>query len=442
MRRLSLIAIDDDQLVLEAIKLAAPEVWNCHLMTEFNDETPKAFDLALVDIHLSDDKSLMEGIKVIEKLGSPHSAAEVIAISGDLSRDVMEKCLNAGASRFLAKPLSKQELVLTLNKVEALHRLRESFHRGSVDRAYWVGSGKASQDLKKQLAFLRDEAGPILIEGETGTGKEVATRILNQQEDHILLNVNVASIPENLFESEIFGHMKGSFSGANQNKIGMAEAAHGGDLFLDEIETLSDAHQAKLLRFLETGEVRPVGANKTRHVDVRVIAASNKPLERMVKDGQFREDLFWRLAKHHIKLPPLRERIDDIEELTDWFFSQDPARAKELSDDALAVMKSYNWPGNVRELRRVCEQLMLKAPLPIVRIEDVALIIRQEDASGSFEMDLAEGLDANMKRFEKQIIEECLKEIADVDKAAQKLKISRSSLYKKLKEHNIEWREA
>ena len=301
----------------------------------------------------------------MKKLGDPHSAAEVIAISGDLNREIMEDCLSAGASRFLAKPLSKEELVLTLNKVEALHRLRESFHRGTIEKAYWVGSGQASQAVKKQLAFLRDESGPILIEGETGTGKEVATRILNQQEERVLLSVNVASIPENLFESEVFGHLKGSFSGANQNKIGMAEAAHGGDLFLDEIEALSESHQAKLLRFLETGEVRPVGSNKTRQVDVRVIAASNKPLERMVKDGQFREDLFNRLAKHHIKLPPLRERLDDIEELTDWFFSQQPARAKELSDDAMAVMKDYNWPGNIRELKRVCEQLVLKSPLPI-----------------------------------------------------------------------------
>src|SRR5690606_4821239 len=175
-----------------------------------------------------------------------------------------------------------------------------------------------------------------------------------QEGERPFIAVNMASLPDNLFESEMFGHMKGAFTGADQNKVGLCEAAHGGDLFLDEIEALSPAHQAKLLRFLESGEVRRIGAKETIQVDCRTISASNQNLEKMVRDGEFREDLYFRLCSHKILLPPLRQRKEDIAELSQYFLDlEKPRRNKSFSEDGLKALTEYHWPGNIRELRRV-----------------------------------------------------------------------------------------
>ena len=190
------------------------------------------------------------------RASDPH--LEIVAISGDLDRELMEACLRAGAGRFLAKPLSPEEVCLTLEKIEALHLLRLATARGGSP-APWIGEGPASQGVRRQIAALRGEGGPILIEGESGTGKEVTAALIHAQDPgRPFVVVNVAALPEQVFESEFFGHVRGAFTGADQNKMGLAEAAHGGDLFLDEIEALPMAQQAKLLRFLENGEVRRV----------------------------------------------------------------------------------------------------------------------------------------------------------------------------------------
>ena len=255
--------------------------------------------------------------------------------------------------------------------------LKGATARSGANFYTWVGESAASQSIRRQIAQLKNEAGPILIEGESGTGKEVTAQLLHaQQPGNPFVAINVASVPELLFESEFFGHVKGAFTGADQNKMGLAEAASGGDLFLDEVEALSPALQAKLLRFLETGEVRRVGAKESIHVKTRVIAASNRNLNTLVAEGKFREDLLWRLSGKKILLPPLRERPEDIDELAKHFLSLDKYRKKEIVDDAMHVLRSYQWPGNVRELKRVCEQLLLSSPLPLVRKDDVLAVIR------------------------------------------------------------------
>jgi DNA-binding NtrC family response regulator len=468
------LLVDDDDLIAQAIRMALPGQWRMVAVNSRGDLPANgSFSAAFVDMHLQKNATEAEGLEVVAELRRRDPLLEIVAISGDLDRDLMESCLRAGAGRFLAKPLSPEEVCLTLEKIEALHLLRMATARGT--KAAWIGSGPASLEVQRQVASLRGEAGPILIEGESGTGKEVVAALISAQEpDRPFVAVNVAALPEHVFESEFFGHVRGAFTGADQNKMGLAEAAHGGDLFLDEIEALPLSQQAKLLRFLESGEIRRVGSKDSVRARVRVIAATNQNLSIMAREGRFREDLLWRLNGKKIALPPLRQRPEDIPSLVEHFFSRErPRRNKALSDDAIEALSRYPFPGNVRELKRACEQLSLTAPLPIVRAEDVARVLpldpqpgaagssafpgdpaatagagrgdsARSDAAGE-PLELALGLQQLLSRHEARVIRAALRSSSaggsgggpDIDGAARLLKISRSSLYKKLKEHAI-----
>lgn len=443
MKNLTLLAIDDDDLILQSLKLGIPKHWRIEAVSEIhNVPTSGEYAAAMVDMHLTNQLDRAEGLEVIKKIKNHMPHLEIVAMSGDLDRDLMEKCLRAGASRYIAKPLNIHEVHLVLDKIEALLLLQAASFRHPDSKIQWIGQGPESQNVKRQIANLKGEMGPILIEGESGTGKEIAAQLIHKQEgERPFIAVNVAAIPENLFESEIFGHIRGAFTGADQSKIGLAEAAHGGDLFLDEIETLSPTLQAKLLRFLESGEMRRIGAKENIKVNTRIIAATNKNLEQMAQKGEFREDLLWRLSSKKIVLPPLRQRKMDIHELALWFLSHDKNRRKELADEALLVMKDYDWPGNVRELKRVCEQLQLISPLPVIRREEVLKIISPKLSSmGMKKIDFNAGLEKIMTEFEAEVIEQALKQYKDVDEVSRVLNVSRSNLYKKIKDFNIDWR--
>lgn len=443
MKNLTLLAIDDDELILQSLRIGLPNHWRLQAVNDPTDVPTKGnFSAAFVDMHLTGNTAQAEGLDVIKQLKKNWPHLEIVAMSGDLDRELMEQCLRAGASRYMAKPLNLDEVVLTLDKIEALILMQAASFRHPDVKVSWVGSSPESQNVKRQIAFLRGENGPILIEGESGTGKEVAAQLIHQQEtERPFIAINVSAIPENLFESELFGHVRGSFTGADQNKIGLAEAAQGGDLFLDEIEALALPLQAKLLRFLESGEMRRVGAKDAIKVQTRVIAATNRNLEQMVRAGEFREDLLWRLGSKKIVLPPLRERKDDILELANWFLAQEKVRKKELSEDAIKAMRDHSWPGNVRELKRVCEQLALIAPLPFIRSEEVLKIISPKFESQTLgNLDLSIGLEKILTQFEVQVLEQALKKLNDVDEVARVLQVSRSNLYKKIKDYNIDWK--
>jgi DNA-binding NtrC family response regulator len=436
--KLNLLVIDDDPLILESLRGVTTAPWNFIGRTQYTSwPASETIHAAFVDMHLSQNFSKLEGLEVIKALSQRDPHTEIVAISGDMNRDLMEKTLKAGATRFLPKPLTPDEVTLTLNKLAALFELRWNMHTHDMQ---WVGESQISDQLRRQIAQLKGELSPILIEAESGSGKEVVAHLLNQQEPtRPFVTLNVASIPENLFESEFFGYAKGAFTGALQSKMGIAESANGGDLFLDEIEALPQGQQAKLLRFLENGEVRRVGSTEVVHVNVRIIAATNESLTRKVAEGTFREDLLWRLAGHKIIIPPLRERLEDIPSLSQFFLKKmRPSRNKTFSDDAVASLKNYGWPGNVRELKRVCEQLVIQSPLPLIRGEDVARIIAPSSiASPEVRLDLQRGLADLVSDFEKKVFEMALSQEKDVDALAKTLKISRSSLYKKLKDYNL-----
>lgn len=440
------MVVDDDSLIHQSLKLCVPAPWKIVSVSK-KDLVPYTnfFHAAMVDMHLTPGSHDPEGVAVIEKLLKHNPQLEVIAMSGELNRETMELCLKAGAQRFLAKPLLSDEVLLVLNKIEAYWSIRNIDPAGK-DIA-WTGSGPASEKIKKRIADLKGETKTILIEGETGTGKEVAARLLNQQENgRPYIAVNISSIPENLFESELFGHTKGAFTGADQNKIGLAEAAHGGDLFLDEIEALPLSQQVKLLRFLESGEIRRVGAKESFHVQPRVIVASNQPLKKLVSEGKFREDLYFRLSSQRLELPPLRERKEDIAELAKHFLDLErPRRNKQFSEDGLAALQNYSWPGNVRELKRVCEQISLTSPLPFIRREDVEALLHPEarvqtaaSSGGAENIDFSRGFSTLVQEYEAKLIRAGLRTFKDVETASVAFKISRSSLYKKIKDYNID----
>lgn len=440
-KEFSLLFVDDDPLLHQSLKLIAPKQWrviSCQdpALVPFD----KFFHLAFVDMHLTKNSNQKnpEGLDVIKKLSESQPQLEIVAASGDWSRDIMEKALKNGAQKFLAKPWQVDEVHSILEKTEALWHIRNVAQ--SNRQTVWIGQSQVSQDLKKTLARLKGEVTPVLIEGETGTGKEVVARVLHEQEsERPFIPVNVAAIAENLFESEMFGHVKGAFTGADQLKVGLIEAAHGGDLFLDEIEEFPLQHQAKLLRFLESGEIRKVGGKDVQKVQTRVIVASNKSLETMVKEGKFREDLYFRLASQKILLPPLRQRLEDVKALAEFFLEkQKPRYNKTLTQDGIEALSKYSWPGNVRELKRVCEQLALTSPLPLIRSEDVSQWIKPSiKISASQKIDFSVGLTKLVENYEAQVIQSFLESETDMDKAAAILQVSKSNLYKKIKDYNL-----
>jgi len=443
-----LLVIEDDPMVVEALRLILPKSWR---MTATRHMPPlsesSAIHAALIDMHLNGPEKA-DGPDFIKSLHQRLPTLEIMAMSGDLSLDLMELCLKNGARKFLAKPLRPEEILGNLEKIEALWQMRDLESRGGRKLAQWVGASPTSEQVRREVARLRGEKGPILVEGETGTGKEVVFRMLNQQEpNRPAVTVNIASIPETLFESELFGHVKGAFTGADSHRMGLAEAAQGGDLFLDEIEALPLTQQVKLLRFLETGEIRKVGAKDSITVQVRVIAASNQNLAQLVKEQKFREDLLYRLNGKMLRLPPLRDRREDIPELTRFFLeAQGPRNLKTLSPGAIQALQNYKWPGNVRELKRVCEQLALVAPLPILRQEDVQSLTQPAAAATATvateshsPTDLHLGLEKLLNQFEAQILIQALKQCqSDVEKTASLLQISRSNLYQKIKTHQLQ----
>ncbi|MBL7543190.1 MAG: sigma-54-dependent Fis family transcriptional regulator [Bdellovibrionaceae bacterium] len=443
----NLLVVDDDPLIHQIFKTLITKPWRLYNIQDYQRvPTDILFHAAFVDMHLTADINAPIGINVIKKLAERDSQIEIVAMSGVLDRKTMEACLIAGAQKFLAKPLSKEELLSTVDKILAHCQIRNfDFYNRGKHSPRWVGSSLTSQKILKHVAQLKGERKSIMIEGETGSGKEVLASLLhNQESERPFVAVNSSSIPENLFESEMFGHVKGAFTGADSHKMGLAEAAHGGDLFLDEIEAMPLSFQTKLLRFLESGEIRRVGAKDTVRVNVRTIVASNRLLTEMIKKGEFREDLYYRLSAQKINIPPLRERTEDIPELVNHFLEiERPFKNKTLEPEAIELLKSYRWPGNVRELKRIVEQLCLASPLPIIRATDVSSLLDTKSKtidirSVSENYNLDDGLELVLKAFEKKMIETALKQFhTDIDETARYLKVSRSNLYKKIKDLKI-----
>jgi two-component system, NtrC family, nitrogen regulation response regulator NtrX len=399
------------------------------------------FDLLLLDLWLPG----IDGLSVLERLKTSNAAPPVIVISGHGNIDAAVRATRLGAYDFLEKPLSLERVLLTVNHALADQKLREQvreMRRQITLEELLIGESEPMKRLEQQIRSAAPASSRVLITGENGSGKEIVARTLHRlslRADQPFVDVNCAAIPEELIESELFGHRKGAFTGAIDDRKGKFELADGGTLFLDEIGDMSLKTQAKVLRVLQEQTFQRVGGQQTIKVDVRVIAATNKNIEAEIREGNFREDLYYRLNVIPIDVPPLRKRGDDVILLADYFLRRFAAETgsarKKLSANAEAKLKAYHWPGNVRELRNVIERMAILVPGDTIEAEDIHL-----GARGEAPVEIARNLTLKEARdeFEKQYILERLRDFGwNVSKTAEALGVERSNLYRKLHAYGI-----
>jgi two-component system, NtrC family, nitrogen regulation response regulator NtrX len=393
------------------------------------------FDLVLLDVWLPG----IDGLETLSRIGEREHSSAVIMISGHATIATAVSATKLGAYDFLEKPLSIDHTLLTVRNALA-HRqltLRNRQLRRAVEERYQiVGESIPVKALRKQISIVAPTNSRVLIYGESGSGKELVARNIHFQSsrrDGPFIEVNCAAIPEELIESELFGHTRGAFTGASENKKGKFELASGGSIFLDEVGDMSLKTQAKVLRAIEEGKFQPIGAQAPRSVDVRIIAATNKNLSAEIRTGHFREDLFYRLNVIPFLVPPLRERHKDIPVMIQHFirvFSAEHGRpAKTFTDEAMAAMTRYAWPGNVRELKNEIERLVIMVPGEDVRPEDLSLP-DGDDAAGT--------LQATRARYERDLIRAKLEENGwNISRTSRVLGLDRTHLYRKMKAYGI-----
>lgn len=403
----------------------------------FKMESP---DLVFLDIWLPG----MDGIETLKEIKNLRREVPVIMISGHGTIEIAIKAIQMGACDFIEKPLSLDRIVVSSNKALALGKLeRENRELKENLNRRWrlIGESEKMRSLRSQIEIAARSSSRVLITGESGSGKELVARLLHGLSNRAskpFIEVNCAAIPQELIESEMFGHEKGSFTGAFERKKGKFELADGGTLFLDEIGDMSLQTQAKVLRVIETQEFQRVGGNANIKVDVRIIAATNKDLPTEVRKGTFREDLFFRLNVIPISVPPLRERKEDIPLLVDYFIKtiseEYGQRPKEITPEAIRRLQNHEWPGNVRELRNTLERLLIMTQSAVITEKDINLGDGVEMASYFSYRTLKEARDA----FERDFIMKKLKENNwNISKTAEQLDIERSNLHRKIKTYNI-----
>ncbi len=409
----------------------------------------RRYDLVLLDVWLPG----IDGLETLARLRVADAEVPVVVISGHGTIETAVKAVRAGAQDFVEKPLSLEKTLLAVRNALRTRRLEAENRalREKVEHRWvMVGEGAAIRELRQQVAQAAPSHGRVLIFGENGTGKELVARNIHLQSLRAagpFVEVNCAAIPEDLIESELFGHSKGAFTGALQSRKGKFELADGGTLFLDEIGDMSLKTQAKVLRALQEQRIEPVGGSASVTVDVRVIAATNKRLEEEIRRGAFREDLFFRLNVIPFRVPPLRERREDIPLLARHFMQELSAeygrRPKELTPEVLEALQAQHWPGNVRELRNTIERLvimtsgerltpahlpapLLTAPQPEAPPAGPAPGPAPEDGFAS----LFEAREDFEKRYILRRYEQCGRSMS---RTAEALKVERSNLYKKMK---------
>jgi len=401
-------------------------------------------DVTLLDVWLSG----MDGIEVLKKIREQAPDALVIMMSGHGTIETAVRATKFGAYDFAEKPLSVDKLVIVIQNAlekkqlaEENRRLRQRF---AVDYEI-TGESSVIRELKEQIKIAGPSNGRVLINGENGTGKELIARQIHfhsGRSDKPFVEVNCAAIPQDLIESELFGHEKGSFTGAVTRRKGKFEQADGGTLFLDEIGDMSLSTQAKVLRVLQEQTVQRVGGTETFAVDVRVIAASNKDLEKEIREERFREDLFYRLNVIPFQVPPLRERVDDIPLLIRHFVEEyarrNGVKPKIFLDEGMELLQQYHWPGNVRELKNIVERIMIMVQKETIGADEIPPEIRG-DAEGGREISYSGSLREARLAFEGELIRRKLIENDwNVSKTAKVLRIERSNLHRKIKSLGLE----
>ena len=450
-RKAHLLLIDDDPNTLaslaRAFRLAGHEATVCDNASRAVDLVRgEHFDLILSDVVMP-GKSGMELLEDLKKAGVQ---TPIVLISGQANIEMAVKATRLGALDFLEKPLSTDKLLLTVENALKLSRLedenRELRHR--LGKHELVGAGPAMKKLTAQIERVGASETRVCILGETGTGKELVARAIHEKSprrENAFITLNCAAVPAELIESELFGHEKGSFTGAAGRHLGKFEQAEGGTLFLDEIGDMPLSMQAKLLRVLEEGEVERVGGEKPIKVNVRVIVATHRNLEELAKKNEFRPDLFHRIYVFPLFLPPLRERAEDFPDLVEHFARQVAAqngwKEKLFSTEAIAALRKYSWPGNVRELRNIVERLVLLAAEDTISAEEVRMVLPGgETASSGGKTETGQGtLLERTEAFEREVLlGEIRRHNFHMTNVARALGLERSHLYKKCQQLGID----
>jgi two-component system nitrogen regulation response regulator NtrX len=447
----SILIVDDEQGIREALSSILTDEGYESLAVSSGEEClslleERSIDLVLLDVWLDG----IDGLDTLERIRKNGVDAMVVMISGHASIETAVRATKLGAFDFIEKPLSLEKVILVIKNALEVHRLAQENRQLREElggRTQLQGDTVPMRALRQQIALTAPTNGRVLIYGESGTGKELVARALHAASlrgDRAFVEVNCAAIPEELIESELFGHVKGSFTGATENKVGKFEKADGGTLFLDEVADMSLRTQAKVLRVLEEQRLEPVGSNQTVSVDVRVIAATNKTLEDEIARGRFREDLFYRLNVIPFTLPPLRERIEDVPILARYFMLEFAAaygrKPKEISDAALGVMARYPWPGNVRELRNLIERLVIVVPQD--KIEPLHLPPELFRASSRMAQQPNATLHEARSAYEREFILRKLEENQwHMTRTAEALGLERSHLYRRMRSLGIKTEE-
>jgi DNA-binding NtrC family response regulator len=440
----TILVVDDDPDVLMAARLLLRQ----HFGRVLTSEDPariddlmasEAIDVYLLDMNFAIGRNTgAEGLHWLQHILSADPDAVVILMTafGDLNTAV--KAMREGATDFVLKPWQNDKLVATLSVATKLRQTRATVSALSQPPPVtdMIAESAAMQRVLKVVDRVAATDATVLIRGENGSGKELiaqALHRLSKRADKILVAVDLGAVAESLFESELFGHRQGAFTGADADRAGRFQAADGGTLFLDEVGNLPPALQTKLLRVLESREVTPLGSNQPISVDVRLVAATNQPLEKMVDEGSFREDLLYRINTIEIELPPLRERLEDLAPLARHFMTQAARKyqlaEKTISDDGLATLRQHHWPGNVRELSHAIERAVLLSEDDVLGPGDFQFT-RRDDAA------LEESL--NLQANEQRLVELALEQSSgNVSHAAAALGITRAALYRRIEKFGL-----
>lgn len=451
----TILIVDDD----EDINLALSMLLKPHYKSVFTETNPYHLprllqqyepDVVLLDMNFSKGRSDgQEGLSWLRKIKELRPAVQVIMVTAysDVSRAV--EAVKAGATDFVEKPWRNEKLLATIHTVFALSqtqgrlaeaRTAQSAMSAALDQPFSdiIGRSAPMQAVLKTVEKVAATDANVLILGENGVGKEVIARAIHRQSERaqaVFIPVDLGAIPESLCESELFGHRKGAFTGAVDDRAGRFQAANGGTLFLDEIGNIPLSMQAKLLQALQTHTVTPVGSDRSLPVDIRVVCATNQPLREMIAQGRFREDLLYRINTVEIQVPPLRERGDDLDLLADHFLELYARKYRKaeltIHPDARAKLRRYAWPGNVRELQHIIERAVILCEGDRLLLGDFHLadaLLSNRAAAGTL----------NLNDHEKRLIAEALERYhGNISKAAEALGLTRAALYRRMEKHGI-----
>ncbi len=439
-----ILIVDDEESILATLKGSLEDEGFSPILASTGEQALKTIDSQEIDLVLLDVwLPGKDGLEVLKEIKKSEPETAVVIMTGHGTIDTAVKALKLGAMDFIEKPLDLNKIIVTINnalRIKALEEENALLRKKTEKEDEIIGDSPAITRLKKEIKLAAPSDAWVLILGENGTGKELVARRLHnlsRRADKPFVEVNCAAIPEELIESELMGHEKGSFTGATERKRGKFELADKGTLFLDEIGDMSLATQAKVLRVLQEQRFERVGGSTTIQVDIRVITATNKNLEKEIEQGKFREDLYYRLNVIPIYVPPLRDRKKDIPKLVDHFLSTfamlNDGKKKRITDEAIKRLIKHSWPGNVRELKNIVERMVIMTQGDTIKEEDVPLFMSGVATDMDDLLEISSLKEARTE-FERRFIERKLAQCGyNISKTADLIGLERSNLHRKIK---------